>query len=64
MNIWQMRREINEAKEVLNNADNVAKDIAPLLVGRLRSCSGFTLEKLKKELRDFNAHTHKWKDQS
>ena len=62
MDIWQMKREISEAKQVLRNADDVADSIAEILPGRLRHVSGYTLAKLKKELKDFNAHTGQWRD--
>lgn len=62
MDIWQMRREINEAGQVLKNADEVANSIANILPGRLRHVSSYTLAKLKKELKDYNAHTGQWKD--
>ena len=60
MDIWAMKREINEAKEVLRGADIVAGDIATLLPGRLRHVPGSVLAALKKELRDFNAQTWQW----
>ena len=62
MDLWEIRREINRAKSTIRNADDVASDIASILPGRLRHVSLHTLTKLKKELRDFNAHTGTWKD--
>jgi len=62
MDLWTMKREINEAKEQLRNADKLVKELAPILEGRLIHVSGVTLARLKKELRDFNAHTFQWKD--
>ena len=62
MELWEMRREINAAKQTIRNADEIADSIASILPGRLRHVSCGTLEKIKKELRDFNAHTGQWKD--
>lgn len=60
--IWEMQRTIRQAKEVINNADNVAGELADILPGRLRHCSGYTLQKLKRELKDFDSRTCTWKD--
>ena len=60
--IWDMKSAISDARETLNAADNVACQIAPLLQGRLRHCYTSDVEALKRELRDFNIHTGKWKD--
>jgi hypothetical protein len=62
MDIWEMRRNINEAKEVLRNADEIAGLIAAILPGRLRHVPSWILCDMKKELRDFNAHTGNWKE--
>lgn len=62
MDLWDMRRTINEAKKTIRNADDVADSIASILPGRLRHVSSSTLTALKKELREFNAHTGYWKD--
>ena len=62
MDLWDMRREINKAKETLRNADEIAKNIAYVMRGRLRQVDGSTLAALKKELKDFNAHTWTWKE--
>lgn len=62
MDIWDMRREIGKAKQTITNADNIADSIARILPGRLRHVSSSTLRELKMELKDFNAHTFKWKE--
>ena len=62
MNLFSMRREISQAGNVLRNADNVANDIAQLLPGRLKHVSADTLKQLKTELKNFNAHTGKWRE--
>lgn len=60
--IRDMRIAVDRAKYTLDNADDVASDLARLLQGRLRHVSPYILKKLKKELRDFNMHTGNWKD--
>lgn len=50
------------AKQTMASADRMAQELGSLLRGRLRKVSGYVLEDLKKELRDFNAHTRNWKD--
>lgn len=57
----EMRRAVQESKEIMRAADVVAGDAARLIVGRLRHCSSGTLEQLKRELRDFNMQTGQWK---
>jgi hypothetical protein len=56
----ETRRAVSEAKAILRAVDNVSRDMAHLLVGRLRQCSAYDLAKLKKELANFNAHTSNW----
>ena len=48
MGIWEMRRQIREAKTVLDDADTVAKDIALILRGRLRHIPRYLAAELKK----------------
>ncbi len=60
--MWEMKRTINEARSTLENANKVAREIAPLLRGRLRYCNHSDLAALKKELRDYNIHTGAWKE--
>ena len=62
MDIWEMRKAIGQARRTMNDADKAAREIAPLLPGRLRHCDGATLVKIKKELRDFNCQTWRWKE--
>ena len=57
----EMRRAINQAREINQAADNVANSVADLLDGRLRQVSPYRLAKIKKQLRDFNMHTKEWK---
>jgi hypothetical protein len=62
MNIYDIREAINEAKRVIRDGQKAARGMAPMLAGNLRHCYKGDLVKLKKELRDFNAHTREWKD--
>lgn len=57
----QMRQAINEARETMRAADSVANDLASLLRDRLRKVSPWHLVELKRQLRDFDAHTKRWK---
>ena len=62
MNIPDMRIAINEMATTQRAADECAQLAAELLIGRLRKVRGYTLERLKKELRSYNMHTRQWKD--
>ena len=62
MSLYDMRKEISAARRTLENADEVAQQLAYLLEGRLRHVDQWTLASLKKELKDFNAHTGTWKE--
>jgi len=54
---------IRDAEATMNRADTMASGVARLLVGRLRKVtSGHALQKLKRELQDFNSTTLEWKD--
>ena len=63
MNWDDFRSAYSTARATMDQADSVANSMAGMLVGRLHKCSGYTLAKLKRELRDFNIQTHKWKDE-
>ena len=60
MYLSEMKDSINEANQVLDNADKIARKMASLLVGRLKHCHGSDLAKLKKELKDFDSRDWKW----
>lgn len=64
MDIYEMKETIRVAKRTVGNADYVIENMAFIIAGRLRisGVSGLTLEKLKKELRDYNIHTGRWRD--
>jgi bifunctional ADP-heptose synthase (sugar kinase/adenylyltransferase) len=64
MKTQEMRRALEEARTTFRAADNVANDLASILVGRLKSSnvSSTTLRQLKLELRNFNMQTYRWKE--
>ena len=65
MNFTEMKRAVNEAEATIRATEFLASDIATLLDGRCRHVKTYSgvkaLARIKKELTDFNAHTHKWK---
>lgn len=61
MSLLDMQVAINEAQKTLSQADRVAQQMGRLLQGRLKNISPYVLEQLKRELRDFNMHTGKWR---
>lgn len=63
MNFDDVTRAVNEARNTLQSVDHHVEQMAKLIAGRLRAAdvSQHTLRQLKKELRDYNPHTGKWK---
>lgn len=62
-NAWDsLRQALSDAREVNRAADHYASQMAGMLRGRLRACDLNDLAALKKELRDYNIHTGKWKE--
>lgn len=61
MNWNDFNTAFQDAKQTLRVADENAEYMADILVGRLRKCSGWTLAKLKRELKDFNPQRRTWK---
>lgn len=59
--IWDMERAVADAKEIINNANRVYRDMGVILQGNLHHLNSWTLAKLKRELKDFNSHTRQWK---
>ena len=59
-----VRQGIEDARQTITNGDSHINKMASIIEGRLKSCkvSSGTLRKLKRELRDFNMITGKWKD--
>ena len=62
MNYDEFSKSINQAEFTMSLADRWASKLAHLLVGRLRQVDGYTLTKLKRELKQFNATTKRWDD--
>ncbi len=64
-NKWEeMRSAYKQAEQQIKAADNVVVDMARMIKGRLRTFAYFdcdVLAALKKELRDFNIQTRRWK---
>lgn len=58
----ELQRAVHEARDLNRAIDRQANQLADLLDGRLRNVSSYHLRRLKLQLRDFNAHTEKWKD--
>lgn len=58
----QMRAAVREAEMTLDAAQSVARQMASMLAGRLRTCHAADLKRLKRELRKFNTHTGTWRD--
>ena len=61
MQIYEMRKAVNEAAQVQRRADEIADIMARLIKGRLRHVGWTPLADLKKELKNFNAHTGEWR---
>ncbi len=63
MNWTEFQTAYDDAKRTMRLADSQTAGMAAMIAGRLRRAdvSGSTLEKLKKELRDYNIHTRLWK---
>lgn len=60
----EVRLAVRQAREQFRAADSVAYDMAELLRGRLRNVGSKTvLSSLKRELRNFDAVTGKWRNQ-
>lgn len=59
----EVRSAVSQAKAAQRAVDESTKEMAALISGRLRAAgiSQDVLRKLKRELRDYNPHTGKWK---
>ena len=57
----QTLARVDSAKQTLALADSVADRMAEMLVGRTNKCRPDLCRALKKELRDFDMTTGKWK---
>ncbi|KWT89295.1 MULTISPECIES: hypothetical protein [unclassified Variovorax] len=63
MNWNDFRQAVDEAKTTIDQGDNAARQLAKLMRGRLRiaAVDPGILADLKRELRDFDITTGKWK---
>ncbi|WGK93772.1 MULTISPECIES: hypothetical protein [Flavobacterium] len=61
MNFTEAQQAINDAKNTLNKADEMVRQLGSLMIGRLKQMRPYDLAKLKKELDAFNAKTKEWK---
>ncbi len=64
MNYIDIKNAREEAKNRIILADAATRDAAKLVAGRLRiaQVDCWTLEELKRELKNYNIHTGRWKD--
>lgn len=61
-NPWdEVMSAMAEARELNYACDRNATSMAKLIQGRLRQVDSWVLQKLKRELRDFNSQTKEWK---
>lgn len=60
----EVAQAVDDAEALRRKVDHQAVKMANMIVGRLRSSniSGYTLERLKRELRSYNIHTQTWRD--
>lgn len=62
----EMRRAVRQAELIDCAVDRQIEDMLALIVGRLRRVHSYgghqKLKRLKRELRDFNINTGKWKE--
>ncbi len=62
MNYYDIEQARIEAQTTINRADQASREAARLITGRLMiakvDCN--TLEKLKRELKNYNMHTRTW----
>jgi hypothetical protein len=57
----EMRVALREAEATLEAANNVSRQMASMLQGRMRYADSEVLKRLKRELRNFNMTTGEWK---
>lgn len=64
MNYIDIKNAREEAKNRIILADAATRDAAKLVAGRLKisRVDAWTLEELKRELKNYNIHTGRWKD--
>jgi len=63
MTIQELAQALNEAEQTFQAADTAASRIARLLKGRMRRIeSNSLLSAIKRELKDYNIQTGRWKE--
>jgi hypothetical protein len=64
MNFKEFAEAAQNAEDIEASANDMVGNMARLCVGRLRSsgCSSYVLCRLKRELAQWNMHTHEWKE--
>lgn len=61
MNQWdQVRQALDEAETQVRVVERFTDRMAKFLIGRLRTVTPHLLQKLKRELSEFNSTTKKW----
>jgi hypothetical protein len=63
MNWNEFSEAMRDARNTLERADEAIRNLGGLVPGRLRSMRRDDLRKIKRELRDFDMVTGKWKDE-
>ena len=66
MDIYEMKVAVDSAQSDIDRAGTLVNRMAGMCAGRLRLAGVRidTLNRLKRELRDYNIHTERWKDES
>jgi hypothetical protein len=62
MNWSEFSDAVRDARNTLQLADDAVRDLGGLLPGRLHKVSTYDLRRIKRELRDFDMVTGKWKE--
>ncbi len=64
MNYFEASRAIADAKDTVEQGNRIIRGVANLLSGNLKTADidGDILKKLKRELKNFNIQTARWKD--
>ena len=64
MTLNEAHTAILDAERTIQNADHIVYKVARICAERLRSSNVpcYVLKELKRELRDYNIHTGRWRD--
>jgi hypothetical protein len=60
--VTELRAAVEDAEQLQRDINRQAHALAAILRGRLRHVYGDVLADLKRELADYNIHTHRWKE--